>query len=303
MRLVTIFISLLVLLVASNVGAQPATIVSGDTFGGGNSFSGPPGNVTVDFGVAGVTVQTNDVLVAFIVVFHDIHGTDINDFTAGLPASWTMVRNDPNPGTGSLHGPMYNGIASHVVTTPEGAHPVYNFSLSSAGATHNQGTVNVAVIRGSTGIEHITTFSRLNSSDGKITAPSVATDMGNELVLVNGQWGTGSGSTITSDNGLPKTNMNGNVQADATFYQSSTGLNSLAQGLTCFNSNDAFTAYQVSMAGVATPTPTPSPSPTPSPTPTPTPTGSPTTTPSPTPVTCFGFGTPINAQGNCFGGH
>jgi hypothetical protein len=228
----------------------PASIVTGNegTFASGDSFSGPPGNISVNFNVAQLTVAVNDFLVAFILVFHVGGGVDITNFSGGLPAGWAMARNDPNPGTGSSHGPIYCGIATHLVTVVDAGQPTYNFSLSGAGATHNQGVVNIAVVRGSAGIEHVATFARNNASDGKISAPSVATDAGNELVLVAGLFGTGSGSTISSDNALTPATA-GNVQADAIFRQLSTGPNSLAQGLTCVNTGDAFTAYQVSMVG------------------------------------------------------
>jgi hypothetical protein len=62
-----------------------------------------------------------------------------------------------------------------------------------------------------------------------------------------GLWGTGSGSTISSDNGLPEPRLLVLWNRTKTFYQFLTGANSDAQGLTCTNTQDAFMAYQVAM--------------------------------------------------------
>lgn len=226
-------------------------------YGIGSSFGGPPGNISVVWGppINIGPLQAGDVLVAGIVVYHDSNGVDIKDFTGGLPSGWTMVSNNPNPGNPSNHGAMYVGLATHVVTSAEltSGQPTYLFSLSGAGATHNGGSVIMAAARNTGGIEAFTTAQISSDTNGKITAPSVATINSIELVFLLG-FGVGfGGNTLTADNGQAiATNSSGyppNPEGLNMFYYFSTSTTAPAQGITesRTSDDDAMSCYQVSM--------------------------------------------------------
>ena len=228
----------------------PATAIIG-TWAAGNNGGGGPGNIAVNFAAPGSsTLAANDWAIAFIVGYHSISGTDITDFTGGLPAGWTMLRNDVNPGTGSLHGQMYCGIAVHKVTAGEAPSPTYTFSLTGAGGVQCSGTVSIAIARGSTlGLIKSGVAAVPNSTTGKLSAPAVTAAASNNLIFICGMFGTaGGGESITSDNGLPIAIQAFNSDA-IPYYGNASGPIAPAQPMTSSNTNDAFTCYQVVLDG------------------------------------------------------
>ena len=49
-------------------------------------------------------------MVAFVGCFNELGQLPPTTMAGQMPAGWTLLRDDPNAGVGSLHGPMYAGI-------------------------------------------------------------------------------------------------------------------------------------------------------------------------------------------------
>ena len=191
--------------------------------------------------VTGASV--GDLLVAFMNRFNAPNGYTM---VGHVPAGWTVVREDMNPGTGSLHGQMYTGIATKIAVTADTSGGFYSFDNSQVG---NNGGLNVTVccVHTAVGID-ATSYSAVNAA-GALTVAGASCAVGGEIVLVAGFYGTGSGSVISSTGGLPFAGQSAISQANVVYYQTGPGAagTSASQQLTCFNGGDAFSGYQVSI--------------------------------------------------------
>src|ERR1700693_2603820 len=92
----------------------PSSIITGTEDHAIASFTLPPH-------VTGCVV--GDILVAFMNCFM----TSSLTMVGSLPSGWSIVREDENAGTGSLHGAMYTGIATKVADAGDVAAGTYSF--------------------------------------------------------------------------------------------------------------------------------------------------------------------------------
>ena len=192
-------------------------------------------------------------MVAFVGCFNELPRQSLPTTMAGqMPAGFTLLRDDVNPGIGSLHGPLYVGICYKQATLADiGATFVWTMGVNPGDFCPT--FVSLAVARGSSGIGPVALTALGNSPNGKITAAGSTLPTGKELVFVAGLWGTGSGSIISSDSNLPLAMPQDSIQSTQAFYQYGAnvpGTVAPPQVLSCTNINDAFTAYQVTMLGM-----------------------------------------------------
>ena len=89
-------------------------------------------------------------------------------------------------------------------------------TYSFANPSSNFLNVSIVCVHQSQGIDSISYTHIDNSVSGKITAAGTLCAQSNELVLVAGLWGTGSGSAIDSDNSLSAALPN--TQADMIYF-------------------------------------------------------------------------------------
>jgi hypothetical protein len=196
-------------------------------------------------------LQVGDWMVAFVLSQNELGQPPPTTMAGQIPAGWTLLRDDYNTGVGSLHGPMYAGICfKRALLADIGA--AFTWTMGRNPGDVCPTYISLAVARGSSGVGNVAVTALGDSVTGKITAAGSILIAGNELVFVAGMWGTGSGSIISSDSGLSLAMPAGSVQSTQAFYQfgaGAPGSTAPSQGLTCTNTQDAFTAYQVTMLG------------------------------------------------------
>jgi hypothetical protein len=222
--------------------ATPATNVTGIK-GTGNTQNCPV--------VAPAALAVGDLMIAFVGCFNELGQLPPTTQAGQMPPGWILLRDDYNTGIGSLHGPMYAGIATkRAVLGDLGS--TFTWRMGRNPGDFCPTFVAIAVARGATGIGNVQLTALDDSVAGTITAAGCVLTSGNDLVFVAGLWGTGSGSIITSDSGLSLAMPQGSVTSTQAFYQNGSGApgsTAPSQGLSCTNTQDAFSAYQVCVIG------------------------------------------------------
>jgi hypothetical protein len=165
-------------------------------------------------------------------------------YNGGEYARWVVVREDLNTGLGSLHGSIQTGIMTKTAVTGDDSG---SFSFTNVwGSSPGYFNIIMACVHLSNGVDATSYSDDADSLLGKLTVAGVAVSHVNELILVSGAWGTGSGTLISSDSGMA---LVLSMAAQSMFTKPGPGTIGTAgsEGLTATNINDAFSGYEIAM--------------------------------------------------------